>query len=150
MPCRPGECVRTPLFCVLFRFGSLSICFLIVAKDTRGGGIMSENGIQEINSTQSLETNNFFSKWTCGVLLTCTYFMVLFLPWIWNLDQFSRVLAFLGGYGVTSLFFVAAGAFVFFIIFKFALKKQIKFIVFYNIIIMLAMAKEIVSLFLSI
>ena len=76
--------------------------------------------------------------------------MVLFLPWIWNLDQFSRVLAFLGGYGVTSLFFVAAGAFVFFIIFKFALKKQIKFIVFYNIIIMLAMAKEIVSLFLSI
>lgn len=108
---------------------------------------MSENGIQEINSTQSLETNNFFSKWTCGVLLTCTYFMVLFLPWIWNLEQFSRVLAFLGGYGVTSLFFVAAGAFVFFIIFKFALKKQIKFIVFYNIIIMLAMAKEIVSLF---
>nr|DAW61877.1 MAG TPA: hypothetical protein [Caudoviricetes sp.] len=28
-----GECVRTPLFfCVLFRFGSLSICFLITGS----------------------------------------------------------------------------------------------------------------------
>lgn len=110
---------------------------------------MPENATPQTNSVQSLETNNFFAKWTCGLLLTCTYFMVLFLPWVWDLEQFSRVFAFLGGYGIGSLFFVVAGAFIFFIIFKFVLKKTIKFMIFYNIIIILAMAKEILTLFLS-
>nr|DAW47844.1 MAG TPA: hypothetical protein [Caudoviricetes sp.] len=32
-----GSVSALPFFCVLFRFGSLSICFLIVAKDTQGG-----------------------------------------------------------------------------------------------------------------
>lgn len=92
----------------------------------------------------------FFEKWTCAILLTFLHFIVLSFPLILFINNMSRFVIGLMAAGSVSLPIVFVGSFLFFLIFKYILKKHVSFIIFYNSFIILGTLREIISVIMII